>query len=426
MRVLIINTSENTGGAAVASNRLLVALNNNGIKAKMLVRDKQTNNLSVIQLPRSIKLKWNFLWERFCIFTRLHFTQKGLFDIDIANTGTDITSLQEFKEADVIHLEWINQGMLSLKGIQKILKSGKPVVWTLHDLWPATAICHYARGCIAFKTHCHHCKLLPNYGSKEDLSARIWKRKQRVYQTAKLHFVCCSNWLANQAKQSTLLKGHDILTIPNPIDTHIFKQTPIKEAKLSIGIPADKQVLLFVSQKITNERKGVRYLITAIHTLIEQEPQLKEKLVVALLGGDADVVAQQLPLKVYSLGYISNEKQLVNIYNSANVFVIPSLEDNLPNTIMEAMACGVPCVGFRVGGIPEMIDHKKTGYVANFKDATDLAIGINWVLQHPNATELSRQALAKVAQHYSQQAVASQYINVYNHALTRRIYNIFH
>ncbi len=128
MRVLIINTSEKVGGAAVASHRLMAALNNHGVKAKMLVRDKQTDNISVVKLPYPLRSKWNFLWERLCIFTRLHFSKKGLFDIDIANTGCDITTLKEFQEADIIHLEWINQGMLSLKNIQKILKSGKPVV----------------------------------------------------------------------------------------------------------------------------------------------------------------------------------------------------------------------------------------------------------------------------------------------------------
>ena len=117
---------------------------------------------------------------------------------------------------------------------------------------------------------------------------------------------------------------------------------------------------------------------------------------------------------------------LVNIYNFADVFVIPSLEDNLPNTIMEAMACGVPCVGFRVGGIPEMINHQLNGYVANFKDVNDLAKGIKWVIEHPHKEELSAQALAKVAQNYSQQAVASRYIEVYNHALTRKSYRLFH
>ena len=137
MRVLIVNTSEKTGGAAVAANRLMEALNNNGVKAKMLVRDKATENITIASLPHSPLLQWHFLWERWRAFWHLHFSSVHLWEIDLACAGSDITKLREFKEADVIHLSWINQGMLSLKSIRKIIKSGKPIVWTMHDIWPA-------------------------------------------------------------------------------------------------------------------------------------------------------------------------------------------------------------------------------------------------------------------------------------------------
>ena len=163
MRVLIINTSERTGGAAVAASRLMDALINNGVKAKMLVRDKQTDRLTVVALPRSPWLRWHFLWERFTIFVHMRFSRTHLFDIDLANAGTDITRLPEFQEADVIHLHWVNQGMLSLGGIGKILRSGKPVVWTMHDIWPATGICHLTLSCRSFMTRCRHCQFCLRY-----------------------------------------------------------------------------------------------------------------------------------------------------------------------------------------------------------------------------------------------------------------------
>ena len=147
MRVLIINTSERIGGAAIAASRLMESLKNNGIKAKMLVRDKQTDQISVVRLKSNWLQVWKFMWERIVIWSANRFRRYHLFDVDIANTGTDITSLPEFRQADVIHLHWINQGMLSLNDIRKILTSGKPVVWTMHDMWPCTGICHYARGC---------------------------------------------------------------------------------------------------------------------------------------------------------------------------------------------------------------------------------------------------------------------------------------
>ena len=126
MRVLIVNTSERTGGAAVAAHRLMDALNNHGVKTRMLVRDKETDSLTVVGLHGKWRQQWCFLWERFVIFLHLHFKRRRLFEIDIANAGTDITQLREFREADVIHLHWVNQGMLSLGGIGKILRSGKP------------------------------------------------------------------------------------------------------------------------------------------------------------------------------------------------------------------------------------------------------------------------------------------------------------
>ena len=154
MRVLIINTSERLGGAAVAASRLMESLKNNGIKAKMLVRDKQTDQISVVGLQRNWWQVWRFVWERIVIWKANRFKKNNLFAVDIANTGTDITSLPEFQQADVIHLHWVNQGMLSLNDIRKILKSGKPVVWTMHDMWPCTGICHHARECTNYHQEC--------------------------------------------------------------------------------------------------------------------------------------------------------------------------------------------------------------------------------------------------------------------------------
>ena len=157
MRVLIINTSENIGGAAIAANRLMEALKNNGVKAKMLVRDKRTDQITVASLPQSPLLKAKFVWERVCIWKANRFKKHNLFQVDLANTGTDVTSLPEFKEADVIHLHWVNQGFLSLKDIRRIIDSGKPIVWTMHDQWPFTGICHYSGECTKYQTECHPC-----------------------------------------------------------------------------------------------------------------------------------------------------------------------------------------------------------------------------------------------------------------------------
>ena len=424
MRVLIVNTSEKTGGAAVAANRLMEALKNNGVKAKMLVGDKQTDQITVVPLPRKWQLKWHFLRERLSIFLRLHFHREHLFEVDIANSGSDITRLPEFREADVIHLNWINQGMLSLDGIRKILRSGKPVVWTMHDLWPATGICHYARTCPAFRTACHNCQLLPLHGSANDLSRKVWERKKRLYHTSNIHFVACSRWLEEQAKQSALLTGQRVSSIPNTIDTHVFCPADKSEARLRAGLPAKGRIILFVSQKVTDERKGMAYFIEAVNRLACEHPEMKDDTAVAVLGTNAELVCGQISLKSFPLGYVADDRTIASIYNSADVYVLPSLEDNLPNTIMEAMACGVPCVAFRAGGIPEMIEHRRTGYLANFKDAADLAEGMRWTLQDADRDALREEAVKKVARNYSQQSVAMRYIEVYNELIALKHYII--
>ena len=417
MRVLIVNTSERTGGAAVAASRLMKALNNNGVKAKMLVRDKESDSLTVVGLPKSPMLHWHFLWERLVIFCRLHFSRKHLFEIDIANTGSDITKLREFQEADVIHLHWINQGMLSLNGICKILRSGKPVVWTMHDIWPATGICHLTLGCHYFVNRCANCKYLPGGGGSNDLASRIWQKKQQMQVDENIYYVACSRWLESEAKTSALLKGQKITSIPNPIDTHIYKKGNKEEARQRLGLPLDKKLILFASQRVTNENKGMSYLIEACR-------QLSDQCEVVILGGHAEEVVEQLPMKAYPLGYVNEEQRIVDVYNAADVFVLPSLSENLPNTIMEAMACGVPCVAFKVGGIPEEIDHLKNGYVAAYRDAEDLAKGIAWVLEEADYESLSQQAVHKVMQCYSQQSVAVKYLEVYQQAMAFKHYGL--
>ena len=409
MRVLIINTSERTGGAAVAAHRLMDALNNNGVKAKMLVRDKETDQLTVSSLPQSWRQQWNFLWERFVVWTHLHFRREHLFEIDIAICGTDITKLPEFQEADIIHLHWINQGMLSLKNIRKILESGKPVVWTMHDIWPATAICHYCRGCEQYQVECTKCPLLPG-GS---MAKRIWNQKQRMLAGQCITFVCCSEWLAGEAKKSALLAEQRIVSIPNAIDSRVFCPQNKQQARQTLGLPVDRRIILFVSQRVTDPRKGMNYFVEAIQKLVQQHPEMRENTGVAILGGHAEEVASQLALQSYPLGYISDPQRIVSVYNAADVFVLPSLEDNLPNTLMEAMACGVPCVSFRVGGIPEMIDHRLNGYVAHPCDAGDLAYGIHFVLAEADYDALSHECVKKVARCYSQQSVANRYIEEY-------------
>ena len=408
MRVVIVNTSERTGGAAIAARRLMEALKGSGIKVKMVVRDKETDEVTVVQLRKSWLGVWNFLWERLMILKSNLFRKKNLFAVDIANAGTDITGLPEFVQADVIHLHWINQGMLSLGNIKKILQSGKPVVWTMHDQWPFTGICHYSGECDRYASHCQDCHLL-YHRHRFDLSYRVFEKKLSLYKHSKITFVACSRWLEGLAKRSVLAPGHQVTNIPNPINTSLYHPIDKVSVRKKLGLPTDKKLLMFGSMKITDKRKGIDYLIEACRILSDSP-----SLAILIMGKDADACKSLFPFPVYSMSYRTDEKDIVDVYNAADLYVTPSLSDNLPNTIMEAMACGVPCVGFNIGGIPEMIDHLHNGYVATYKSAEDLANGIIWSLNETNYPSLSEGARRKVTGNYSEQAIAKRYINIYN------------
>lgn len=417
MRVLIINTSERIGGAAIAANRLMEALKNNGVNAKMLVRDKQSSLVSVVPLPSSWKLPAKFIWERFVIWLSNGFSRNNLFQMDIANTGTDITSMSDFRMADVVHLHWVNQGFLSLDDITKILRSGKPVVFTMHDMWYFTGVCHYSGDCQKYRTGCGLCPFIHRGGAPNDMSARVFRRKLKMYSDSKLRFVACSRWLENLAKKSRLLEGQFVTNIPNAINTNLFRPEDKAEARRRCGLPEGKRLLLFGCQKITDERKGFKYLVDACRILKEKYPAEADNIGLVVAGAESDKVQNYVPFTVYPIDYVSDEAHMVDLYNAVDLYVTPSLQDNLPNTIVEAMSCGVPCVGFAVGGIPEMIDHLHNGYVAYYKDAADFANGIHWALDGANYANLCEMARRKAVDTYAEDEVARRYIEIYNSAL---------
>ena len=411
MRVLIINTSERIGGAAIAANRLMDALKKNGVKASMLVRDKQTDRLTVHSVSGGWRQPLSFLWERLCIFISNNFSRRLLFWTDIANTGTDVTKLTEFQRADVVHLHWVNQGFLSLSVIEKIVHSGKKVVVTMHDQWYFTGVCHHSDECEKYTELCHDCELMSGR-LLGDMAKKIFLRKQQIYKGGHITFVGCSRWMADRARRSRLTEGQKVVNIPNPIDTDLFCMMDKAQARETMQLPQDKRLLLFGCQRITDERKGFHLLVEALQQIKQVRPELAKKMEIVVVGGEAESVRSQVPFGIIPISYLSDTEKMVTLYNAVDIFVTSSLQENLPNTIMEAMACGVPCVGFNVGGVPEMIDHKVNGYVAEYRNAQDLADGIVWILTGDHGA-MSRNARQKVLDEYSESIVANQYIKIY-------------
>lgn len=407
MKTLILSTYEKSGGAAIAANRLMNALNKYGIGTTMLCR----KNIS--WGPKALrKQSWTSIWERLGIFLRNGFSKKNLWAMDTAFVGQDILKTKEYREADVIHLHWVNQGFLSLDAIEQMVRSGKRVVWTMHDAWNSTGGCHLTLGCEKYKAKCGSCKYLcggtenNNDIANRDLSTAVWERKKKLYASGKIQFVTCSEWLRKEVMGSSLMKDQKVTAIPNPIDTTFYFPQDKKKAREALHLPHDKHLALFVAQNVSNPYKGMNYLIEAVK-------RLKGKDVELVMLGNGGAMSSMGGVKVNALGYIRDAETIRMAYSAVDVFVLPSLSENLPNTIMEAMSCGTPCVGFRIGGIPEMIDHLKNGYVAEYCNAEDLARGIETVLFADEAKGYSEACIAKVKENYSEEAVVKRYLEIY-------------
>ena len=420
MKIVLLNTFESKGGAAIACKRLMRALQKQGVDVKLVVRDKTSGDTNVISVNSSFfKRNLNFArfaWERFIIYCNNKFNKENLFTVSLANTGIDVSKLQVVNGADIIHIHWTNQGFLSLSDIKKLIDTGKPIVLTMHDMWSFTGICHYSAECDNYSNACENCFLL---GSKKttDLSTKIFRRKQIEIYSKPVNLIGCSKWISDKAKLSRLTQNSRVLSIPNPIDTDVFRKNDKIQARENLNLPLGKKLILFGALNIGDKRKGADYLIKAIKNLREQYQADYENVNIVVFGQAKGGLDEYFGLTIHYMGYLNGNEQIVDLYNAVDIYATPSMEDNLPNMIMESMACGTPCIGFNTGGIPEMIDHELNGYVAEYKSVDDLARGIHRLIFAADYDKLSENARQKVVDFYSEEIIAKKYIDLYNDLL---------
>ena len=301
----------------------------------------------------------------------------GLFSYPIL--GTDISKLNQVIKADIIYVHWAIGGLLTLNGIEELLKLGKPVIMFMHDMWSITGGCHYSFDCEKFAVHCQNCQNFPS-NKKIDLSFIEFNKKAKVYNKYQnIYFISPSTWLYNQARSSLLTARKPIYYIPNILNKRLFQPIDKRECRKLLDINPLAIVVAFGAVSIDNPYKGWKYLQEALNIL-----KLYNENILILIFGEVynkEIVDNiQFPIKF--LGRLRDDYSTALAYNAANVFVAPSLADNLPTTVMESLACGTPVTGFDIGGIPDMIQHKENGYLAKYKDAQDLADGIIYCIKN--------------------------------------------
>lgn len=409
MKILIINTAENKGGAAVACNRLHEALLQNNIDSKMLVRQKSSNDATVFEYTSSkIRKKINLFFFFLELLILKIFKKEGV-DFSLPWFGPALHKHPLVKEADVIHLHWVQNSYVSLNCLKKLQSLNKPIIWTLHDMWAFTGGCHYNIECRRFETSCINCPQLKNTNIV-DFSKNTFAEKEKIF-TSKLRIVTPSKWLAKEAGLSSLLKKNEISVIPYNINFDLFKPIDKLIAKENFGIDASKKVILFVSMNIEDKRKGFEYFKKAIIELENSIPNWCDEYEILAIGRNSDL--KHFETKIHYTGRLSNVEKISMAYAAADVFVAPSTQDNLPNTVIESLACGTPVVAFNIGGMPDMIDSKINGYIAEFDNHLDLCQGILYCINH----NLSENARKSAESKFQSSVVVEKYVDLYRNAL---------
>lgn len=406
MKVLIVNTLDIQGGAARAAYRLHKALLAEGVDSQMLVQSKSSDDFTVLGPQTQFQKAMGKIRSTLDSIPIRRYKErtKTLFSpswVPFAGLVDKINALNP----DVVHLHWIAGGMMRIEDIAKIKA---PIVWSLHDMWAFTGGCHYDEECAGYQRQCGACSVLGSNKDK-DLSRKVWLRKQACFaRLPNMTIIGLSKWLADCAASSTLFRNNPVVNLPNPIDTQAFSPFDQTEARRLFNLPKDKKLILFGAMGATSDpRKGFKELAQALdHLPADYE--------LVVFGSSEPQTPQGFKQKAHYLGNLHDDVSLRVLYSAADVMVVPSLQENLSNAIMESLACGTPVVGFAIGGNSDLIDQQHTGYLAQPFDTHDLASGINWVLQHENPEQLAQAARDKVLHEFDSQVVAGKYKVLYS------------
>jgi glycosyltransferase involved in cell wall biosynthesis len=409
----MLNTHDCEGGATRAALRLCQGLQRVGVDCTFLVQNKKSlDSPTVGPSGRISRIRAKLLPHLDHLPLRLYPERKPVpWSVQYFPCALE-TRLSRIP-ADIVHLHWIGAGFVSIPAVFRLKK---PLLWTLHDMWPFTGGCYYDQGCGRYKQACGACPLL---GSKHrnDLSHWVWRMKKRSWQAVNLTLVSPSRWLAREAQSSSLFQGVRMEVIPYGLDLSLYKPVDKVFARKVLNLPPDRRLVLFgAANAVGDPRKGGSLLRLALKELSSQSNIKDVELVV--FGASRGPKETDFVLPTHYLGQFQDEVSLSLVYSAADVFVAPSIQDNLPNTVMESMACGTPCVAFDIGGMSDLIEHERTGFLAKPLDPSDLASGLIWVLsKQGKQLPLGREARAKVEREFDIVSIASKYEKLYEDML---------
>ena len=328
-------------------------------------------------------------------------------------TEYDADLLSQLPPCDVINMHWV-AGFVGYEPFSTRAPKHTPVVWTLHDMNPFTGGCHYDYGC---SRHADSCGACPQLGSDDakDLSHQIWRRKRRVFEQVKsgrLRIVTPSRWLAKEAERSVLFGRFPISVVPYGLDTDVFSPRDRRIARAALEVPQDARVILFAADSTDNRRKGFALLTQALAGLANLAA-----LFLVSLGSGMPAIGVSVPHM--HLGYLANDRLLSLAYSAADLLVVSSLQDNLPNTVLESLACGTPVVGFNTGGIPDMVRPGVTGLLVPTGNIGGLREAIAELLRDSDArAEMSINCRRIAVEEYALEVQARRYVDLYEKMLT--------
>lgn len=403
-RVLHISAWDNVGGSSRSAYRIHTGLRRLGVPSRMLVGWRSLPDDPDIGL-----VGVNRLWPLDRVADRL--TQRLSLQYLWYASSAALPYRRWVRQADIIQLYNLHGGYVS-HTVLPALSRRTPVVWRLSDMWPMTGHCAYSFDCARWQTGCGACPILSDYPAlRHDRTALLWHIKRRLYRRCRLTLVAPSRWMADLTRQSPLLQRFPVHVIPNGLDTAIFKPLDRAVARSFLGLDQQERLVLFGAHYASERRKGAEVLAQALRQLAAWGT---DNLRLLIMGRQADVQDRLSGYPVTTLGAIQDDRLLAVAYAAADVFVLPTRADNLPNTILESMACGIPVVSFAVGGVPEAVRHLDTGYAARPGDAADLAQGLRLLLADAQRRQaMGRRARAVAEADYSSGLQAQRFLALY-------------